>query len=536
MISKKAQIIIIFLIIYSTALGIRIYWLTQKNGFHVDEGMSVAITCYNDYIIAKNYEVNREYSGKEVREESLVSDASLKGALRDIGNLWKDNRDPPHTNFYYSFFRLSLIGMKTGDIKLIIFRGGILNLIFFTLSFVFFFLLMRLLFPSSAPLQFLATACAFLSTAAISNTLFLRPYQLQETIFIIFCYCFVKNINIKNFICTDRSIILNKTLVLLCLSLVAAFTLLTGYYAVLFIGLFAIYIIYINCRNKTFTEILFYFFALCLGVLFALVLYPKYFIGFSSYRATETTRTLFVNLTGNLINSLKTAGVLITEHFFTYPVLALCVICIIILILYKQKLIIQKQGLFIFIASLIYIIVTLIIAPYKVLRYVMPVFPFLVIFPVMIIGSVKERVKNISIAVMLIFVLCFVTGALNQNKIENLFSKKSDEYIFAKEKDTPVYISMYYNPDWNYVGTWKYGNLVPYFNDEQKYYFIVNYEELYSSPYKEFYLVMEYFPGMENFEDSRFEILNEFEMTGGEPETGMSYFLGRKLRVKQEEE
>ena len=147
-------VLFILLILYSLVLGIRIYWLSQKNGFHVDEGLSVTIACYNDYMWWSNYEFDREYSGKEVKEISLCDNDSFKNVLGDIYRLWKDNRDPPHTNLYYSFLRLSLAGLKTGDIKPIIFRGGILNLIFFTISFIFFFLLMRFLFPDSKLLQF----------------------------------------------------------------------------------------------------------------------------------------------------------------------------------------------------------------------------------------------------------------------------------------------------------------------------------------------------------------------------------------------
>ncbi|MCL2212083.1 MAG: hypothetical protein FWB95_09200 [Treponema sp.] len=532
MISKKAQLILIFLVIYSLALGIRIYWLTQKNGFHVDEGLSVANACYNEYISAKNYDFNREYSGREVREESLVSNAGFRHALADIGRLWKDNRDSPHTNFYYSLFRLSLIGLKTGDMKLIIFRGGLLNLILFTVSFIFFFLLIRLLFPDSVILQYFAAACAFLSTAAISNTLFLRPYQLQETMFIIFCYYFVKNIDRQNFICANRDIIINKSITLLCLSLVTAFTLLTGYYAVLFIGLFGIYIVCINCKNKTYKEILFYIFVLCLGVLLALALYPKFFSGFTSYRAGGTVRTLFLDAGGNLTSSLTAAGALLVKHFFTIPVLVLCAAGAAILIIFKQKLIIQKHGLFIFIASLIYIVITLIIAPYKILRYGMAVYPFLIIFPVMIVDSVKTKAKNISFVIILLFAISFLAGAVNQDKIENIYRGKSAEYVFSKEKDVPVYVHMFYFEDWNYVGTWKYANLAPYFNDEQKYYFIISYDALYSSPYEEFYLVMENYPRMIPFDDPKFEVLEEFQMTGGEPETEASYFIGRKYKVK----
>jgi len=136
---KKIHPLIILIAIYALALGIRVYWLSQKEGLHVDEGMTIAIACYNNFILRENYEYGKKYTGKELKEASLVSDASLKDALSDVRNLWKDNRDAPHTNLYYSFLRLALIGLKTGDVAPIVFRGGFLNLLFFTVSFIFFF-------------------------------------------------------------------------------------------------------------------------------------------------------------------------------------------------------------------------------------------------------------------------------------------------------------------------------------------------------------------------------------------------------------
>jgi len=169
---KKMHRAFLLFAVYALALGIRVYWLSQKEGLHVDEGLTVALACYNDFIVTKNYEYGKKYTGKELKEASLVSSASLKDALADVGSLWKDNRDPPHTNLYYTFLRLSLAGIKTGDVRPIIFRGGVLNLLFFTVSFIFFFLLIRRLFPENELLQYAAAFCAFLSTAAISNTLF----------------------------------------------------------------------------------------------------------------------------------------------------------------------------------------------------------------------------------------------------------------------------------------------------------------------------------------------------------------------------
>jgi hypothetical protein len=515
---KNVRQILIVAVMGILVLGVHTYWLSQKNGFHVDEGMTLALSFYNDYFMAKNYEFDREYTGKELKEESFINNSGFKETLLDIKRLWKDNRDPPHTNLYYSLLRIGMMGLETTDIKPIIVRGAILNLILLAVSFVFFFLLMRLLFPGSFLLQCAATACAFLSTAAISNTLFIRPYQIQGTMFIIFCYYFIKTINTKQ--------LKERIPQFLLFSLITGVTLLTGYYAVIFIGLFGLYAIYIHCREKTYTKIIFYFSVLCAGVLVATALYPRYLMGFASYRGVETMYTLTRNWGGNIAYSILCGLTLLWKHFFTLPVLTVCIAGSVFLVINKQKPVIQKQALYIFIASLAYIFITLIIAPYKILRYGMPVFPFLILLPVMIINTMRERSPKIASAAALMVCLCFIAGAAHQNNIENIFRDKPNEYIFAKDKDVPVYVLMHR------YSSWKYGNLSPYFNDEQKYYFFAQYDDIFDKDIKEFYLILEKFPGFTDINDERFEILEKFSITGGEPETMDDYFLGAKVRLK----
>ncbi|MDR0321423.1 MAG: hypothetical protein LBI28_07950 [Treponema sp.] len=523
---KKLYQILIIAAVCVIVLGVHTYWLSQKNGFHVDEGMTLALAFYNDYVIRKNYDFDREYTGKELKEESFVNNSGFKETLKDIKSLWKDNRDSPHTNLYYSLLRISMIGLKSSDIKPIIFRGAILNLILLMVSFIFFFLLIKSLFPDSFLLQLFAVLCAFLSTAAISNTLFIRPYQIQETMFIIFCYYFIKTINTKNFI-LDRKQLIGKIPVLLLFSLITGVTLLTGYYAVIFIGLFGLYVIYVNCKEKTYKEIIFYFAVLCFGVLIALALYPKYFEGFTSYRGVQTKYTLTMNFIGNIKSSIITGVTLLWKHFFTLPVLLVCIASSVFLFIRKQKLVIQKQGLYIFIVALVYLFITLIIAPYKVLRYGMPVFPFFIILPAMILNSMREKTQKVSIAAMSVLCLCFLVGTVNQNNIENIFRNKANEYIFSKDKDVPVYVITHK------YSAWKYGNLTPYFNDEQKYYFFENYDDIFEKDNSVFYLVIEKFPGFTDISDERFEILDKFSMTGGEPETMDDYYIGAKVSTRK---
>jgi hypothetical protein len=564
---KKSHQALILISIYVLALGIRVYWLSQKEGLHVDEGLTITISCYNNFMVTENYEYGKKYTGKELKEASLVSDASLKDALADVRSLWEDNRDSPHTNLYYTFLRLSLIGLKTGDIAPVVFRGGILNLLFFTVSFIFFFLLMRLLFAESDLLQYAATFCAFMSTAAISNTLFLRPYQIQETLFIVFCYYFVLSLEWKKYIIHENKLFIDVVKPLVLMSLLTAVTLMTGYYALIFVGLFGLYAVYLLCANKRYTEIPFYFAVLCLGILFARILYPKYFSGFSSYRGRGIIKTISDNILENIRTSITSAGTLLQKHFFSYPVIAVCILClayILVLLIREQKLtelmqklrgkktytmpVIQKTSWYIFAASLIFLFIVMISAPYKILRYGMPVFPFFVILPVMLINSIRARSRKIAVCAMLLLCVSFVLNAARESKIENIFRGKPNEYVFTQDKNTPVYV---FNSAWS---LWKYANLIPYVHDEQAYYFLDWYgyfEEFFKTgrknvnidlpeleDYDTIYLLTEYFPEFPQLDDlimkdiqvqRSVSIESEFEINTGEPESWFPYFKGKKI-------
>jgi hypothetical protein len=506
---KKSYWLFLLIIIYLLTLGIRIYWFSQKDGFNVDEALSVQLACYNDWI----YQPNREYTGKEAKEIALCDNESISNVFEDIISLWKDNRDGPHTNLYYSFLRLSLSGLRTGDIKAIIFRGAILNLLFFTVSFIFFFMLMKLLFPDSALLQLAAILCGFLSTATISNTLLFRPYQIQETFFIIFCYFFFKTFDLKKYTINDDKLYINAGLTF-SLSLIIAFTLLTGYYSIIFIGLFGLYVIFIKYKEKKPTEIIYYIGVLCLGLIFAQILYHGYVRGYLSYRASETVNTLFGNMILNIKSSMFACIDLLQRYFFSYPVIILCVLCLIFLISFKQKIVIQKQSLYAFIASMFYLIIVLILAPFKFLRFVMPVFPFFIFLPTMLIYNIKKRIVS-AIAILLLCIF-FSLDAINETKIENINGDKPKSYLFSKDAAVPVFVLN--------SSEWKYADLVPYFNDEQLYFFNDKFEgiQLVLTGRNEFYLLVEDILEMPLIDAEHFQIEQEFIV---------GYFLCKKIKT-----
>jgi len=500
---------------YGSTLGIRIYWFSQKMHFFLDETASVQLACGNEW----NYEKNRGYTGKEAKEVGLLC---RKSVLRDVFHLWQDNKDSVHTNLYYSLLRVSLGGLNSVDTKEIIFRGAVLNLFLFTVSFVFFFLLMKLLFPDYPFLQATSTFCAFLSTAAISNTMYLREYQMQETLFIVFCYFFFKTFDIKKYAIRNDRLRVNIKLLAL-LSLVTAFTLLAGYYAIVFVGLFGLYAIYYKRGKEDRPEILFYAAVLCLAVVFAQIFYLKYLYGYFSVRTAEEGRTVTNHLFSqgmlleNIRSSLDWFRLLVWYYFFTYPVIAICALCLLFVIIYRRRnFFVQNRALAIFAVAVAYAVIILFLAPWKKLRYVAPVFPFFMIFPAALIYSIGKR--KISALIMLLLCLFFSLYALKKKNIDHLFSL--DVYAFRNDPAVPVFI--FNNTQW------KYRELVHWFNDKQIYYF--NTPGAFDlSNNGELYFVADTTPGV--MDNMKLYIQN---IEAVERRFSWDFFVGGKVRLRKQ--
>jgi hypothetical protein len=409
--------------------------------------------------------------------------------------------------------RLSLAGLKTGNINDIIPRAGMLNIILLTISFFFFYLLLNLLFKENKAISLLAVFCTFISTASISNTLFFRPYQLQETLFIVFAYFFVKFINRRKYITFENTLYLDFRMVFI-MAFIAALTFLTGYYSIFFIGVFGVYIIYNNIRIKNMEEIQVYIIILIIALSFAQVFYSRYVLGFLSGRATETVRTIFTNdFFDNIRSSTACIINLINSHFFTTPVVFFCIAITIYLLLLKQKVIFNKL-LLLLLTPFIYTIIVTFIAPYKTLRYSMPVFPFFIFLPLILIYSIKTRFASY-IAMSLFCVI--VSTNLFSNRIENLYKDKPRQYLFNEDTNVPVFVINKSN--------WKYADIVPYFNDTQIYFFYDTLDDIIeNNKYNRIYLVIEA-GELQNIVFPNYEIETEFNI---------GFFICRKVRKNNE--
>ena len=481
------NIIIWCFIIFLCGLFARIYAISLKQDLHEDEALTVLLSNYSETGWSKLPEQNKEFSGKDIKKMIYWNDKSFKDTLSDVKNLYLYTRDDSHTNLYYTIIRFTFTGVDNFSIKETIQRGGILNLLIYTLSFFFMFKLLAILFKNKQNLIPFGLFTAFLNTASISNSCYLRPYILQEAAFILVTYYFVK-------------LILKEKVNMYKVALSIAFAFLTGYYALIYIGILALTLFIKNTDRK------FLFKTAGLSVLFTELFYPLYFLGITSYRAVETIERTS-NFSKNLYYSLINLPLIYFKYLFS-----LSLVIFLIYLAFK----ITKEKLkpdetakiipLIFGLNLLWTAIVIFLAPYKVLRYIMPAFTILSLIIPYIISHFKKVYVYISI-ISVIFSLNYyfaVNFLKNQNigkyvpiasRIDFLKNNKIDKYLFAENIKQPVIVAKKgNNPTIGEI--LQITEIIPYFENEQKYTFVNSDTQI---NYSKFYMLI---PTTDNSENS----------------------------------
>jgi len=453
---RNQTFLVVFVFLF--AFGVRLHYVFQKEEFHVDEVLSVILASYNKYGWNMHYDEDKIYTGKEVRKLTFFEDSSIKSALYDVNRLRKDNRDGPHTNLYYSCLRFWFAGTQTSDSQRIIVQSCLLNLLFFTFSFLFLYKLIRILF-SNKWLSCMALAVAFLNTGSISTTMLIRPYQLQETLFIIFVYLFAhlyQKINLKQAIDSWKN--------LLIIALVTALTLLSGYFAVLFILLFGIVLVYKLYKEKQSNNINFIICSFIVALIFAFAAYQKYEKGFFDHRAGEAVGKITDTVIDNIYRSSIEFLSILHKHLFYTPIIVfVCLSMMYIIYCQRKSRKIRCSQLLsvILLISFLWAAAIMILAPYKVYRYIAPTIPLLALF---ITGVVAHfRSSKIIFTAMSFCVAIYGYTAFCSDKIEFLYKGKKQAMAFNQKPEIPVIVRVDH--------IWKLADVVSCFPDEQYYIF-----------------------------------------------------------------
>ena len=190
------------------AISIRMHLANNKTTMFWDEKYS---------ILSSNNSINKYYGyytnlnntlGEEIFKNNYYDDTSIRDVINDIKSLYIDSKDPFISNLYYSLLRIAFTGQIAYKIKEIVFVASILNSIFFVISYIFLFKLLKLIFDNKNKNIILVSLFIMaINPVSISFSIFVRPYQIQETFLIAILYIVLNTIiynrySIKNFILT----------------------------------------------------------------------------------------------------------------------------------------------------------------------------------------------------------------------------------------------------------------------------------------------------------------------------------------------
>lgn len=263
--------------------GMRLYWLGEKAGLHLDESMSVTLANRRSHGWEEHLPDGRIFYAAELRGLVWQGDTSWRSTWRDLYALHIQVKNDPHSNLYYSLLRLALLDSGRITLATIIWRGGLLNLVFFAFSFWLMFLLLRALFPRYPALWLPALLIVFGHSDAVSNTLFIRPYPMQEALFVLLALVFVRSWRLD----PSAGPGVFSWLRFLGVAAVLALVLLSGYFAVFFVMLLGALLLVRGCVQRHAGWCRFWIAVFLQGVMLAVALYLSYFEGFFNYRGLQ---------------------------------------------------------------------------------------------------------------------------------------------------------------------------------------------------------------------------------------------------------
>jgi hypothetical protein len=486
--------LILLAVIYLVTLGARVFWLSQKEGFHVDFGYmdpvlfsNLRTLTYNNITFSNgNFPAGIWFDGGELKNLALADRKGNETLIKDIVTIRKGG-SPVHTNVYSVLFRTLLSKQKEFNIKTVVFRLGTLNLLLFTASFFALFFLLKILFKENKILPYIGTFCSFMATGVLSYTLLFRDYQLQQTMIVVFSYFFIKTLNNDKYILKNNAKRPDFSFIAI-MSVITALTMLSGYYPLVFIAMAGLYALYNNYKNKRTKDSSIYFAILSGAVLLTLLVYPAYFNTFIPNPAFGGKSTAgFILSTQGLNKQLGTAviakytfselGGILLKHCFTPPVLILCAVMIVYLYSKKIKPEFNRQTAVLFGIAVIFTAGIFYITTFKAMRYIAPVFPLFILLPLSLLQPVKT--KKIFALFGAFLCLLFTLPAFNKDNIEFLFTEKG-EYEFAKHTEIPLYV----------LGGGYYGDILPYLNDGQAVTFNRSFDEALVKDFEKFYLLV----------------------------------------------
>ncbi|MBY7424918.1 hypothetical protein K6706_23090 [Escherichia coli] len=391
MVKGKYTPLIAYIAIIVALILLREYWLLHRTALHVDESMSFIISAYNQYGFDKPFPGVVTMTGDELRHAMWFNDPTLSGMLHDLKQLWVFNRDTPHSNLYYSLLRIWFTGVESTGMAFTLGWAGQLNIALSVCSMLMLGCLAFRMFGSHV-IAIFAIFIGFIGAGAISNTIFARPYQLQETMFVGFMlmsFIFIQNQK-------------KKVLFMVGYGVVAALTLLTGYFAIIYVALIMLFILILALfmcegdykgllkRALTFTI------STCIV---GYLIYPPYLFVTGGRQNEAMSKT--GELAQNIALSMKSFDLLEWYYPLIFMAAALSLALAIALIVTRKESRFVSSWFIVLVSSLaIWYAIVMFFAPYKIPRYVYPILPMVGMVYCFIAYAINTKSKYLAYAFM----------------------------------------------------------------------------------------------------------------------------------------
>ncbi|TXJ12782.1 hypothetical protein [Brachyspira aalborgi] len=490
LINKKYILYSFLFLILLFSLFVRIYWASKQEGMYWDEYYSLSAANYK--IFANKDKINsyKNVKGFDILKDLTFDNSSIEDCINDINRLYKDTNDPFISNLYYTFLRLAFIGREAVDIKNIIITGTILNCIFSIISFIFLFKILKLIFENKNEFIIFPLLIFSLSPISISFSMFLRPYQMQETFFIVITYF------VLNTIYYNKYSILN----LILTSIIAGIGYLTLYSSLLFILILSAMLFFNYCLNidkleflknkyailnpllkiKSYKIIIYYALAFISALFVSRILYNSFFVSLFNANNRASSSLAFSGKLFNYINDLAFDGLLII-------LLALFVFILISKIIKKKDLnIIAEKSkfkllIFIILLGLIFAILGDLTSPYKLERYSASSYIFILFFIPLIICFITNL--KIRIILLSLISIIYIFNITNSKRFVYFEVVDKDKYVLTNNYNVYAYKSFIDYYDFHYLNTNLYYS---YLNDsnelnsikENNFYLMINYKDI----------------------------------------------------------
>lgn len=445
-------------------IGVRVFEAKNRNGFHIDEMCSYQFISGGDEpLMFLDKDLLNKWHDKNFFLNYITVNDDAKYNLSKISEKTGQDVHPP---LYYWVLQLFVIAIDNGEMN---FWGGfILNILLFIVSSALFFFVARF-FIKDTFLTYAAFLMWGFSVAAISNSLFIRMYEML-TFFVLATilsgFYFLKTTKVKFW-----------HHLALTLSFVGG--LLTHYFYLFLLVPFSFFLILKLILARQHRRVMGLFIALAISIGVSLYIFPqamKHLL--LSSRSNDMKTGMMESLTSTDVTSLilerfREMSTIFNEQVFYFSLNLFVIACVVSLIIFLKK---EKGGLknlsslkkiisnrsFLLIIFVNWLAIVTLSAPYVIMRYIIAILPIFFIIIVVFLEYIftNNKLKRTLATLFLIFVFSniFLLDTLphtnfENSKASNLEPNKAIVLVFPIEKKYTL------------------GAMMPYFISQDRTYF-----------------------------------------------------------------